>query len=956
MKRILINAAQPGEIRIAYVDGNKLSDFEIETPAQENIKGNIYIGVVSAVKSDIESAFVDIGAERHGLLTFHNRTPQSQELSAGDSDNVERLSLDSLKVGQKLLVQVMREARSDKGPALTTEISLPGRFIVLKPNSPQIQTVSRSVSESTRIRLKEIGNQLPKVENTGWIIRTTSMHHDQEDVTGDFHRMLNLWRNIQGAVNDELKKEAEAQSPVLVYSDNTFMQRVLRDRLRSDGTTVIVDDPKLYRDARSFASDFMPELRDKIELYRGTRPIFESFRVESDVRSIFKRDVKLPSGGEVVFDPTEALLAIDVNSARHSGSENLEETALRTNLEAAQEICRQLLIRSIGGLVVVDFIDMNVEGYNEQVEEVVEQCLRRDPAQTSFTMISELGLMEINRQRIRSSIYDTHFTECEHCLGARYLLRTETTGSMVLRNLSYMLHDPNRTENQFLCRASSDVAAYVLNKERQFLRDLEMNTHKQVFIIADPTVAPDRFYIQPRRVPSLDYEEGSNIEELVTESATETKSRQRVPLPEEPKEIPQPLVTNLGRDTKQKKSKSKSGAKPQSKNRNKKRSKAKQAPKGMFQKILDKLSLSSSSKSQKSKKTGSKSGDKSKGQKQARTSDARRQGGRRSDGNRRRTPQKAPQPTTVPTRSEPQRTTSNTRSGSPRSGQSRGDQSQARQVTSRRSGDSRGSQSRNRAQPEDDASNAQPNRRMPKANRMQGSRRDSNAQDDRPRQSSASDNRPPRERSRSQSTSQGEPNQRRQQGRQQSRQGERSRRPRQQPRAEQQNRHAERQPTGRQSTDSQQQRGTVAVDEIEQSQAQQEPLLTTTIQDETKERVRAPRSSRFAGNDPRSANAEAKSSQDLVDDLKENKRVEREPQRTESVQEERVSDSAFSEAAPESNQVKTADDSPKESSAPPKNTQSSVNDSDSSSSEGVSAVDESQSASPSRAGNDPRKR
>ena len=555
MKRILINAEQPNEVRVAYLEDNKLVDFEIESSSQTSVKGNIYIGVVTAVKTDLEGAFVDIGEERHGLLAFSKAGGRgSREARAQPTDEPVEIEHPDLQVGQKVLVQVFREARGEKGSALSMELSLPGRFIVLKPNS-NVRAVTRNVSEVQRMRLRELGNQLPNVENVGWIMRTTAVNHTLEEITSDFHRLMNLWRNVQRAY-----EENQQRAPVLVFSDNTLMQRVLRDRLRRDGTKVIVDDPTLYRESRSYASDFMPELRDQIEHYRGDRPIFDTFRVENAVASLFSRKVTLPSGGELVFDPTEALLSIDVNSAKNTGGETLEETALHTNLEAAEEICRQLMIRNIGGLVVVDFIDMLTEGYNEQVEKVVRECLAKDTANSESSAISEFGLMQLNRQRRRSSIYDTHFEECEICQGSRFVRRTETNANQVLRKLSYLIHDPTRQENQYLCRVPDDVAAYILNKERQYLRDLELNTRKQVIVIADTTLTNDTFDIKARRVKGIDYEGGSNLEELLHQSRQDLSNKDRTEYPEEPRTNPQPLVSPVV-DRKPKKKKQKSNTK-----------------------------------------------------------------------------------------------------------------------------------------------------------------------------------------------------------------------------------------------------------------------------------------------------------------------------------------------------------------------------------------------------------
>ena len=607
MKRILINAEQPNEVRIAYLEDGKLVDFEIESAAQRSTKGNIYIGVISAVKSDLEGAFVDIGEARHGLLSFSKAGVQgSRDLRSGSNEVELEPQTPNLQVGQKILVQTFREARGEKGAALTTELSIPGRFVVLKPNS-RTRAVTRNVSEVQRMRLREVGNKLPNVENVGWIMRTTAVNHTMDEVTGDFNRMMNLWRNIEHAF-----EQNQHRAPSLVYSDNTTMQRVLRDRLRRDGTKVIVDDPSMYRESRAFASDFMPELRDQIEIYRGGRPIFDAFRVGNDVASSFARKVSLPSGGEVVFDPTEALLSIDVNSAKNTAGANLEETALNTNVEAAREICRQLMIRNIGGLIVVDFIDMVTEGYNEQVEKVVEECLSKDTANSASSKISEFGLMQLNRQRRRPSIYDTHFVECDHCHGC-YVPRTETQAHRVLRRLSYLMHDTTRQDNQYLCRVPEDMASFILNKERQYLRDLEINTRKQVVIIADASLNNGGFDIKARHVHGLDFEGGSNLEELLEQSQKDTANRQRADLPAEPQPDPVPLVSPLSdKAPKKKKTKSAKSANASKK----KRGKAKPKRTGVLR-LIDALLGRKQAKSTKRKQTSNRSAKQGKKKSQA---------------------------------------------------------------------------------------------------------------------------------------------------------------------------------------------------------------------------------------------------------------------------------------------------------------------------------------------------
>lgn len=734
MKKILINAEQPNEVRIAYLDDGKLVDFEIESAAHASVKGNIYVGVVSAVKTDLEGAFIEIGEERQGLLAFNRAGGRtSRDVRAlGSSEQVEPQHPD-LVVGQKILVQVLREARGDKGCALSMELSIPGRFIVLKPNS-SVRAVTRNVSEAARMRLREFGDKLPVVENVGWIIRTTAVNHTLDEITGDFHRMMNLWRNIQRAF-----EENQGRGPLLVFSDNTLVHRVLRDRLRRDGTTVVVDDPSLYRESRSYASDFMPELRDQIEQYRGDRPLFDAFRVERDVARTFERKVSLPSGGELVFDPTEALLAIDVNSARNTGRDNLEETALHTNLEAAREIARQVMIRNIGGLAVIDFIDMLTEGNNEKVEAAMRQGLARDTANSTCSLISEFGLMELNRQRRRPSIYDTHFEECPHCEGARFIKRTETNANQILRELSYLLHDPAKPENQYLCRVPSDVAAYVLNKERQYLRDLELNTRKQIVVIADSTLTNDGYDIKARRVKALDFQNGSNLEEVLDEEREEIQEKTRPKLPSAPRSQSKPLVTPMSAAKPKKKTERTKGS---AGGGQKKQKSKRKSEKGAISRFFGAL-FGGGSKKSKAKKDQAKSAAKRRtASDRAKTGSTQRTRGRgagqqeanrRRDGSRSRTgngrtPRRTDSQRQNTQTTEPRRATrrespeTRERGGQTRNSRSDADARKPRESNDnvRRAADLKRSSEGTSAEPRRPADAQTPNRRAPRSNRTVG--------------------------------------------------------------------------------------------------------------------------------------------------------------------------------------------------------------------------------------------
>ena len=635
MKRILINGTHHNEIRVAHVDDNRVSEFAIESNQQQFIQGNIYLGVVSSVKTDLESAFIDIGLERHGLLTLEDESEYSEEEDPPQHKHFKS----SLKVGEKILVQVTREPRRDKGPALTSEVSIPGRFVVVKPNS-QARAVSRSLTDEQREALRELGESLTTEKDIGWILRTSAHNRTVEEIKADFHRGLNLWRRIEHASNENRDK-----APVLLYSDNTLMQRILRDRLRPDGTSVFIDDPRLCREAQEFAQDFMPELVEQIQLYRGKQELFRSFRVDKQIQSAFEREVVLRSGGTLVFDPTEALLSIDVNSSKNTRATNLDDTALNTNLQAAREIARQLILRNVGGLVVIDFIDMYNEEHRTRVEKEMISWLKRDPARTVCSTISEFGLMEMSRQRRRSSIYDTHFEECTHCHGARFLPTVETRVNQFLRDLSYQVLDTRRQQNQFICRLPEDVAVYILNKERVFLRSLETKTQKQVVIIPDPTLEDSDVEINSRHVSKLDYENGSNLEEVVEIESRTSKNRQRPPIPEAAEDSPQPLVKPLERAPSSKgKSKkapveNKSSKKKQKSPQKKAKVEAKTGLGGWLKSLFSESSQPQQGKGSSKQKSKDKSKSKTRDTKQNTRSKSRGQG--QKDNTRERTSQRA---------------------------------------------------------------------------------------------------------------------------------------------------------------------------------------------------------------------------------------------------------------------------------------------------------------------------
>ena len=558
MKRILINGTPQSEIRIAQVVDSRVTDFTIEPREQRLIEDNIYLGVVAAIRSDLECAFVDIGEERRGMLSLKDENATEDE--NGQVTNQRFKS--NLNVGEKILVQVDVEPRGEKGASLTTDLSVPGRYIVIKPNSTA-RGISRNLSEENREKLREVGSQLPETDGIGWILRTSAQNQSIEELKADYHRILNLWNRI-----DSVSKQNMHKAPVLLFSGNTTMQRVLKDRLHADGTEVHIDEPKLFREAQEYASDFMPELREQIYHYTRNQPLFKAFRVDRQINSAFEREVTLQSGGTLVFDPTEALLSIDVNSAKNTRAKNLRDTALNTNLQAAREVCRQLILRNVGGLVVIDFIDMDSDEARASVEKEMMNSLRRDPARTVCGSISEFGLLELSRQRRNRgpSIYDTHYAECDQCHGGRFLPTVETQVTHFLRDLTYQVLDTQKQNNQFICRLPEQTAVYVLNKEREYLRSLETKAKKQIVIIPDPTLEDASTVVWARHVKALDYEDGSNLGEVVEEQTKKTKNNRRPDIPPEPQEVVKPKVrlddVRTSTSTKPRKQKAKTKSKP----------------------------------------------------------------------------------------------------------------------------------------------------------------------------------------------------------------------------------------------------------------------------------------------------------------------------------------------------------------------------------------------------------
>ncbi|HXF65598.1 MAG TPA: Rne/Rng family ribonuclease [Burkholderiales bacterium] len=474
MKRMLFNATQAEELRVAIVDGQKLIDLDIETPGKEQRKSNIYKGVVTRIEPSLEAAFVDYGAERHGFLPFKEvaRSYFKPGVDAGRA----RIQ-DALQEGQELIVQVDKDERGTKGAALTTFISLAGRYLVLMPNNPRGGGVSRRVEGEERDELREVIEQLPVPQGMSVIGRTAAIGRSLEELNWDLNYLLQLWHAIENAAGQQ-------SGAFLIYQESSLVIRAIRDYFHQDIGEILIDTEAIYEQARQFMSHVMPQNVNRIKLYRDDVPLFSRFQIEHQIESAYSRSVNLPSGGSIVFDHTEALVAIDVNSARATRGADIEETALRTNLEAADEIARQLRLRDLGGLIVIDFIDMESGRNQREVENRLREALRYDRARVQIGKISRFGLMELSRQRLRPSLGETAHSPCPRCHGTGHIRGTESTALHILR----IIQEEAMKENTAAVHAQVpvDVATFLLNEKRVDLQLIE--ARHRVSIVLVPNV------------------------------------------------------------------------------------------------------------------------------------------------------------------------------------------------------------------------------------------------------------------------------------------------------------------------------------------------------------------------------------------------------------------------------------------------------------------------------------
>ena len=465
MKRILINSSYNDELRVALVDGAKLFDLDTEVTDRVLYKGSIFKATVSRIEKSLNAAFVDFGSTRHGFLPLRELTKNFyKKNSQGKTES-------TLKEGQEILVQINKEERGTKGATLSTQISIAGRFMVLIANSNKSGGISRRITGDEREDLK---NQIAKLdipEGMGVIIRTAGIDRSFEELQNDLNYLISLWDDINAT-------QASADSPQLIYKDDKLIVRVFRDIFRDDIEEILVDDKSVFEEAKNFAELVIPDQKDKVKLYDEEIPLFNRYQIESQIELAFQREISLPSGGSIVIDPTEAMTTIDINSARSTKGKDIEETALKTNLEAAKEIARQLRLRDVGGLIVVDFIDMQSEESQNKVENAFRRAVSSDRARIQMASISRFGLLEISRQRLKPSLNETY--DIEHVL----VRGPRSIGQSILRIIGEDVAKENTAEIQVFVPA--DVASYLLNEKRRDILSIEDSSGVKILIIADP--------------------------------------------------------------------------------------------------------------------------------------------------------------------------------------------------------------------------------------------------------------------------------------------------------------------------------------------------------------------------------------------------------------------------------------------------------------------------------------
>lgn len=499
MKRMLINATQAEERRLAIVDGQKLLDYEIEIEGREQRKGNIYKAVVTRVEPSLEACFVDYGEDRHGFLPF--KEISKQYFAEGVSASQARIQ-DAIREGQELVVQVEKEERGNKGAALTTFISLAGRYVVLMPNNPRGGGVSRRIEGDDRAELKEAMDQLEYPKGMSIIARTAGIGRSAPELQWDLNYLLKLWAAIDGAAKG-------GKGAFLIYQESSLVIRAIRDYFNHDIGDILIDTDDIYDQAQQFMAHVMPEHAARVKRYRDDAALFSRFQIEHQIESAYARTVQLPSGGAIVIDHTEALVSVDVNSARAIKGGDIEETATRTNLEAADEVARQMRLRDLGGLIVIDFIDMDESKNRREVESRLRDALRQDRARVQFGSISKFGLMEMSRQRLKPALSEGSSIPCPRCGGSGHIRDTESSALQILR----IIQEESMKDNTAAVHVQVpvEVASFLLNEKRPEIAKIELKQRVTVLMVPNKTLETPNYKLERLKHddPRLDHIEAS---------------------------------------------------------------------------------------------------------------------------------------------------------------------------------------------------------------------------------------------------------------------------------------------------------------------------------------------------------------------------------------------------------------------------------------------------------------
>ncbi len=513
MKRMLFNATQAEELRVAIVDGQKLVDLDIESAGKEQRKSNIYKGVITRIEPSLEAAFVDYGAERHGFLPFKEVSRVNFLLPEGADISRVRIQ-DVLKEGQELIVQVEKDERGNKGAALTTFISLAGRYLVLMPNNPRGGGVSRRIEGEERNELRDIMAQMDVPAGMSIIARTAGIGRTQEELQWDLNYLMQLWRAIESASKQQ-------SGAFLIYQEGSLVIRAIRDLFQPDIGEILIDTEAIYDQAVQFMSHVMPGNVNKVKLYRDDVPLFSRFQIEHQIETAFAREVPLPSGGAIVIDHTEALVSVDVNSARATRGADIEQTAFNTNLEAAEEVARQLRLRDLGGLVVIDFIDMESTRNQREVENRLRDGLHYDRARVQTGKISRFGLLELSRQRLQPSLGETSHIGCPRCNGTGHIRGTESSALHILR----ILQEEAMKDSTAAVHAQVpvDVATFLLNEKRAEIHEIESRFRTSIMLIPNIHMETPNYSVVRLRSDEISGEETPSYRmvEMPAETAAE---------------------------------------------------------------------------------------------------------------------------------------------------------------------------------------------------------------------------------------------------------------------------------------------------------------------------------------------------------------------------------------------------------------------------------------------------